>query len=483
MLFFFALSLVSALAVAAPPPENDIKQSVIKIKCASQTYSFVEPWKKTQVQLAVGTGFIISGNRILTNAHVVSDAIYLEVQKFTEAERYPAKVEYISHCTDLAILKVDDPKFYKGLKPLEFGPLPDLDSEATTYGYPMGGLQLSITRGVVSRIEMNTYAHSGIDQHLTIQTDAAINPGNSGGPVMQNGKVIGVAFQGVNGGENLGYMIPSIVVKHFLEDIADGKVDEFPDLAVQYRAYCLNRTFRKLMGLPDGMTGVVVAKLFPGMPAYKKLKVMDIILTIGGKDISNDGFIILDGRKVNFEEVMERLQVGETLNMGIWRDGKRKTVSLKAATWKMPIPSRNPYGVVPRYYIFGGLAFTVFSKGYISASGGWGALPLCLKELYVNAHAEPKYTAYKEFPVLAKVLPDEVNVNMEKFTGQVVETVNGITIHSLVELKNALEKSDGDLIEIKFMGCDVPLVISRKDAVAKNASILLKYHVSAKERL
>ena len=460
-----------------------IEESVIKIYCASQSYIFNRPWKKTSINAGIGSGFMIKGNRILTNAHVVSNARYIEVQNFLNAKKYIATVEFISHNSDLAILKVEDKAFYKGLIPLAFGPLPELNSEATTYGYPMGGVQLSITRGIVSRIEMTTYAHSGIDQHLAIQTDAAINPGNSGGPVIQNGKVIGVAFQGLQKADNVGYMIPTIVVKQFLDDIKDGKVDGFSEIAIQYAKYCQNPTFRKIVGLPEKMNGIVITRLYPNMPAYKKLKPVDIITSINGHNITDDGFIFLDGKKINFLEIVERLQVGKKIHLEVWRKKKAIKIDVKAARWKMKIPKRNPYDIVPKYYIFGGLAFTTFSNGYISASGGWKSLSLTLRQLYIDANTEEKYEKVKEFTVLTQRLPNPINVNMEQYVGQVVESINGENINSLRALKNALIRSKQDLIEIKFMGNEVPLIISKKDASKNSAKILKEYHINKKERL
>lgn len=473
-LCFVALSGFSAVG---------IEDSVIKIYCASQSYIFNQPWKKSNVRAGRGTGFFIEGNKILTNAHVVSNAKYIEVQKFKGSKKYIAQVEFISHGSDLALLKVMEKEFYKGLVPLSFGKLPELNSTVTTYGYPLGGVQLSVTRGVVSRIEMHTYSHSGMEQHLTIQTDAAINPGNSGGPVIQEGKVVGIAFQGLSSAENVGYLIPGIVVKQFLDDIKSGKVDGFSDLAIDYREYCENPSVRKILGLPDDISGVVVTRLFPNMPAWKKLKKMDVIISINGHNISNDGFVYLDGRKVNFLEVVERLQVGSSIPLEIWRNKKKIKVDVAAQAWKMPVNVANPYGVVPKYYIFGGLAFTPLSKGYISAAGGWKNLSLAVKELYTNAATEEKYAAYKEFPVLTKRLPAKINVNMEKFSGRVVESINGHTIYSMQDLKKRLEKADKDLIEIKFMGYDVPLIISKKDALQQGPSILSQYHISAKEKI
>lgn len=475
---FFSVFLLSSGVFSA-----DVKKSVVKILSVSQSWLFDRPWKKTSVRTGIGTGFLIKGGRILTNAHVVSNSRYIEVQKYYSSRKFVAKVEFISHCSDLAVLKIEDKSFYDGMVPLNFSPLPELNSVVTTYGYPVGGLQISVTRGVVSRIEMHTYSHSGIDQHLTIQTDAAINPGNSGGPVLQNGKVIGVAFQGLTKADNVGYMIPAIVVKQFLDDIADGKVDEFSDLAINYQKYCQNPVFRKMIALPDKLSGVVVTRLFPNMPAYKKLKRMDVITSINGHKVGDDGFVMLDGRKMNFLEVVERIQVGGVIPLKVWRNGKAESLKVKAQAWKTPIPFRNPYGVTPKYFIFGGLAFTPFSKGYISASGGWSRLSFALKMLYIGANSDEKYSAYKEFPVLSRRLPDKVNLNMNSFERAVVESVNGKVIHSMPELKAALLHSKDDLIKMKFMGMDMPLVISKKDALGRSDAILKKYHISNGERL
>ena len=89
---------------------------------------------------------------------------------------------------DLAILVVGDPAFFEDTVPVQFGGLPRINSTVQTCGFPMGGRQISITEGVVSRLETSVYSHSQAAQHLVVQTDAAINPGNSGGPVFQGGK-------------------------------------------------------------------------------------------------------------------------------------------------------------------------------------------------------------------------------------------------------------------------------------------------------
>ena len=84
-------------------------------------------------------------------------------------------------------------------------------------GYPTGGDNISVTKGVVSRVGFVTYSHAG-RRLLAIQTDASINPGNSGGPTMQGNKVVGVAFEAMSNMENIGYSIPITIIKHFFND-------------------------------------------------------------------------------------------------------------------------------------------------------------------------------------------------------------------------------------------------------------------------
>ena len=132
---------------------------------------------------STGSGAIIGckdGQRyILTNAHVVANETFLEVQRYGERKRFIATVHAVSHQADLALLKVEDKSFFGDVTPLEFGELPHVEQEIVVYGYPMGGNTLSATIGVVSRIEHHLYAHSG-ESFLAIQVDAAVNPGNSG---------------------------------------------------------------------------------------------------------------------------------------------------------------------------------------------------------------------------------------------------------------------------------------------------------------
>jgi hypothetical protein len=122
--------------------------------------------------------------------------------------RYVAKVLSIGTECDLALLTVEDDAFWAGVTPIVFGKLPRLQDHCTVVGYPIGGDTLSVTAGVVSRIEMTAYAHSNCEL-LGVQIDAAINAGNSGGPVFDSrGLCVGVAFQSLKNDDAEGAWLP-----------------------------------------------------------------------------------------------------------------------------------------------------------------------------------------------------------------------------------------------------------------------------------
>jgi len=283
---FCMLSAILFLSnTIASSDETSLRESVVKIYITAQRPDYSMPWQSLQPGSGSGSGFIIDKRRILTNAHVVSDARFLQVQKDGDSQRYPAKVAFIGHDCDLALLTVDDITFFEGTKGVRFSDsLPALNNEVTVLGYPTGGSRLSITRGVVSRIDYSIYSHSGADQHLVIQVDAAINPGNSGGPIVFKGKVTGLAFQGLMFAENIGYGIPIPVIRHFLDDISDDKYDGYPELGAAYLE-TTNPALCRDLGMPPNKSGIVIYYLDPFGSALGCLKPRDVLFSIDGYKI------------------------------------------------------------------------------------------------------------------------------------------------------------------------------------------------------
>ncbi|KAJ0106657.1 hypothetical protein Patl1_17987 [Pistacia atlantica] len=204
-------------AVARVVPAMD---AVVKVFCVHTEPNFSLPWQRKRQYSSSSSGFVITGRRVLTNAHSVEHYTQVKLKKRGSDTKYLATVLAIGTECDIAMLTVNDDEFWEGVPPVEFGELPALQDAVTVVGYPIGGDTISVTSGVVSRIEILSYVH-GSTELLGLQIDAAINSGNSGGPAFNDkGNCVGIAFQSLKHEdvENIGYVIPTPVIMHFIQD-------------------------------------------------------------------------------------------------------------------------------------------------------------------------------------------------------------------------------------------------------------------------
>ena len=473
------LDLMSHCGICYAAGLEGMDKSVVMIRSVGQEFDFATPWKQKNMMQGVGSGFIIEGKRVLTNAHNVSNNKYIELQKENVAKRYPAKAAFIGHDCDLAVLTVDDANFFDDTIALELAGLPGTNTTVSTYGFPMGGRHISVTEGVVSRIQMDTYAHTGADSHLVIQTDAAINPGNSGGPVMQNGKVVGVAFQGLRQAENIGYMIPTTVIRHFLTDINDGKYDGFGSMGVIIYPGLHSTSYRDYLKVPQGQNGIVVIDTIMHSSIENILQRNDVLVKVSDYAIDNDGRVEIYGLKLDLMEVVETKQIGETVEMAFYREGELKKATATVALNRPVFEISRQYDIAPRYVCFAGLVFVPATRNYLETWGPeWPVeIPFYLRYLFRNSMQLNKDRERKEYVVLSEIMPDRVNAYAGAFKSQVVKSINGTPVWELDDVWRAFENPSGDFYTIKFMDVERPFILDVKEAKSRQAAILEKYDI------
>ncbi len=462
--------------------------SVVKILVTAQRPNFTLPWQESAPAQASGSGFILQDGRkqrLLTNAHVVSDARYLEVQREGDARRFPARVAFIGHDCDLAVLDVLDSAFWDGIRPLGLSrALPALDDQVIAVGFPIGGNRLSITRGVVSRIDYQPYSHSDVDSHLVLQIDAAINPGNSGGPVLYKNRVVGVAFQGIRGAQNIGYAIPIPVIRHFLDDIADGRYDGYPELGVAHLPL-RNPALRASLGLPTNRSGVVVARVDPRESAANRLLPGDVLLAIDGAIIRDDGTILIGKQPIEFIELLERKQVGETVFFDLWRSNALLRIAVPLVPPSPDFRFARQYDIAPPYLVLGGLIFSPLSRELLIATQRQLNMPQAQHLLYAwqFGRADGLHALDRERVVLIGRLPHAVNAYADSFLLSAVAAVNDRPIHSINDLPPALESPVQGFHVIRFHDRPDFLVLPADAADASWPAIAALYRVPAMSRL
>lgn len=481
MPFFWAFALLAALP-AAGRAEDDVEAedrwgSIVQITTTYQTADYTHPWRMDGQETRTGSGCVLEGQRVLTNAHVVSDHTFVQVRRAGRAERTIAKVTAVSHELDLALLSVEDPAFFEGAVPLELGQMPRIGDPVRALGFPEGGTRITVTEGIVSRIDRGFYAHS-YREHLLCQIDAAINAGSSGGPVVgRDGRIAGVAFQ-TGYGENQGYMVPPPVIRHFFRDLEDGAHDGVPVVPFAWQTMD-NPQLRAHYRLPDGRTGVLITRVAPAFLGVDALQEKDVLLSIDGTDVANDGSIALRrDERILFPHVFELRQVGETVPCVLFRDGAVREVTLTLDRAKRSYGTLIPrmqYDERPRYYVAGGLVFSPLTANYFRSWASWEDVPLTLRRYYDEMRTVEN-AERQEVVVLIDYLADALNVGYD-FEDCVVKTVNGRRILSLEDVVDAIESHEGETHRIAFEEYDWEIVLDRARLEERNQAILERYAV------
>ncbi len=458
VLVCFSFSLADAFK------DDATKDALVKIYTVSQAYDYQEPWN-SKTSRASGSGCIIEGNRILTNAHVVANHTFLEVKRYGTTKRLQAKVLFVSHQADLAIITVDDEAFFKGVKPLDFDALPFIQQKVTVYGFPAGGNTLSVTTGIVSRIEHRRYMH-GSEKFLAIQVDAAINSGNSGGPAISKGKIVGVVMQSMTKSQSIGYLVPVTMIRHFLKDIEDNHYDGFANLGITTQKI-ESTTLRKMYGMDENSTGQLVINIVYSSSAKDILRAGDIITHIDGHQINNDGTIAFRYHQfTSYKYFIDLHQIGEEVELDIIREQKplKIKIKLKNIADDFLLVKTTRFDTAPTYFIYGGYVFVPLTKKLLRST-----------KLRYIASKWPT-VKQKEIVVLLKVLASKLSQGNYNISFWPIQKINGKTFATFDEFYKVVTEFNGDYLLLEDDD-GIQVVMDAKVCKKENEEILKRYNI------
>jgi S1-C subfamily serine protease len=450
-----ALAAPGGAALAQPaapepaPTTGRVESSVVKVFSTARLPDPVKPWTKHSPSEATGSGVVIEGHRILTNAHVVLYASQVQVQAHQAGDKVSATVEAIAPGIDLAVLKLDDDSFFETHQPLERArTLPDVKDAVMAYGYPTGGNNLSITKGIVSRIEFTAYNFpvSG----LRIQIDAAINPGNSGGPAVVGEKMIGLAFSTLGGAQNIGYIIPNEEIDLFLADMADGRYDGKPALFDELQTL-ENPALRAFLKLDKATSGIVVQQPWTGEPG-NPLKPWDVITRIGDKAVDDQGMIQVGSNlRVRFGYLVQYVAEKGSVKLGVVRGGKALTLQVPVSP-SHPIMVPDLRGAYPPYFVWGPLVFSTASTQFLSAGGRgiFGNPAMMRSPLVARFLDQPAFPGEELVVVSSPLLPHRLAKGYGSPQGGVVKEVNGVAVKNLRHLVELLRDAKDEFVALAF---------------------------------
>lgn len=413
-------------------PDASVQESVVRIFSTIRYPQLYKPWAKTGANESTGTGFFITGpdgrRLVLTNNHVVGWASQIYVQGYSSGERHRATLVAAAPDMDLALLELTEPDALRERGPLRFiEGLPRSGESVSVYGYPTGGNELSVTRGIISRVEVAGYDEGTVG--LRLQVDAAINPGNSGGPALVNDRVAGVAFQANSNAENIGYLIPASEVLRFLDDIADGHYEGKPSVRLGFQTLD-NPGIRSFLKLTPPQTGVLVSEPevgHPRLPLHTQLQPYDVLTHIGTHRLDNRGDVDIaqDLRGHDSYYVESLVAQDGTVPLTVIREGE--STRINEPTYLDP-PRLVPYlgNGYPRYYI---------SDDYVPYLGLFRS-PLATRLFDTQAFPGEELVC-----VASPFFPHPMVRDYDNPHFNVIETVNGTPIKNLEHLVRLLNES------------------------------------------
>lgn len=314
-----SVSLAPLVEAYGPAVVNLEVAQEVELPPGMEAFPFFSPYgmeegdePRSQIKRGAGSGFIVSADGyILTNNHVVSDATEVIVRLGDERE-FEARVIGTDPRTDVALVKVDTDE---ELPYVELGVSGDMKvgDWVVAIGNPFG-LSNTVTAGIISAKGRIIGAGPYDD---FIQTDASINPGNSGGPLFNlAGQVVGINTAINPYGQGIGFAVPIDQVKDIFQDLKDdgrvargwigvGLQDLEPELALQLKAE----------------RGVVISQVYADTPAEEAgLEAGDVVYELDGEEVSDSNTLV---RAVGSHKP------GETIKLGLYRDGKRKQLAVK----------------------------------------------------------------------------------------------------------------------------------------------------------
>jgi S1-C subfamily serine protease len=450
-----APSVATTNASVPAASSGAVENSVVKIFATVRYPDPYKPWTKQSPADQTGSGVVIEGKRILTNAHVVNYASQVQIQANQAGDKISATVEAIAPGIDLAVLKLDDESFFDTHPPLARAKtLPGIKDVVLTYGYPEGGNSLSITKGIISRVEFTPYNFpvSG----LRIQIDAAINPGNSGGPAVVGDKMIGLTFSHLVNAENIGYIIPSEEVELFLQDIADGHYDSKPAMFDELQTL-ENPALRSFLKLDPSVHGMVVHKPYKD-DSTNPLKEWDVVTKIGDTPVDDQGMIRLgDDLRVRFSYLIQHIATNGVVPLTIVRAGKELEVNLPvSADYPMLVPNLN--GAYPSYFIYGPLVFSAATQDFVGGllQTRYGTAVMARfatsgSPLVTRISDQPAFPGEGLVVIASPFFPHKLDEGYGDPRFQVVKKINGIPVKNLNHLVEILRDAKDEFITIE---CD-----------------------------
>ncbi|HEV8121132.1 MAG TPA: trypsin-like peptidase domain-containing protein [Candidatus Polarisedimenticolia bacterium] len=440
---FAAVLLAGTPAPARATTRQQFENGVVGLSITAQTWDADRPWAKSAPQSRFALGVVLEGKQILTTAQMVADATLIEVEKLGGSTRVEAHVVRVDPEIDLAILGVDDAKFFSDLQPLPLAAGVPEDGSVQSVRWRTRQIEISTSR--VSRIEVQTSILGSVDHaFLLVTTD--LRGGGWAEPVFAEGKFIGLT---VSQDDQVARVLPVDVVNNFLAMArASGGYAGFAGFGARWQVN-EDPALSSWLGLPGPPRGVLITGANWGGSACGVLQARDILLSLDGHPIDGSGYYQHPRYGLlRFTNITtEGHKAGDKLPAEVWRDGHpvKLEMPLRAAKSEGDLIPDRPTDEAPDYVVAGGLVLRELDGSYIRSWGDdWRRKAPIRLQMWYWLSSKDQEPDHRRVVVLSGVLPSDYNVGYHSLSDTVVTSINGREIDSIADVLEAFQHPDGD---------------------------------------
>jgi hypothetical protein len=472
-LLLLCLTFLSVVSGRAQLAHNPWEDSVVTVEITRQRYDMGQPWTR-QTATDVKNGVVIEGKQILTTAEFFDDVTLIRIQRNGRGRWWTAQLKWADFHANVALLTVEEEKFWPGLKSAKFASdLKDL-SLVQVVRWRNGNMEsrkaefneFTVREGKVSFVPSTSVTFSSDIEGLGWAE-----------AVVSNGRLVGLTTSSDGRKFNL---TPAPFFKRVLEAQAKGKFTGMGYFAFTWQQ-ALNPDMHKFLGWKTEPKGVVVIDIPPQEKKKDGLKERDLILKVDGFDIDIQGdYLDPDYGHMMLENLSSRRHwAGDTVKLVVWRDGKELTVdyTLPKADFGTDLIPKEIFDREPEYLIVGGLLFQPLDGAYMKRWGAdWKQRAPFRLAYYDN---QPKSKERAGLVLLSAILPDPVNIGYQDYRFIVLDKVNGQKISSMADLATALESpKDGFHIFEYMNGSNIQkMVLDATQAKAASVRIQNNYGI------
>ncbi len=494
VLYLFMLVFLTGCSVTVQAPDSstpvasvdqNIDDSLIRVKVSSQTYSYVRPWDTKTGENREGLGVIVKQGLVMVTAQLVADSTYIELEKGDSGLRSPAHIVEVDYRSNMALLGVNNSSFLQGKKPV---PIRDNLAAGDKVEVLLSGKDGKYERlqGSVSGIDMGGYPYKSELMLSKIKVSLPAGTDASSIVIVKDGAICGFGMGYRQNSETV-RAISVPVLHHFLNDYNDGKYEGLPFMGIDFSPLddVQLREYLK-MGKENG--GIYIYRVRPASPVAKAgLKPGDVLVAMDGQAVNKFGKYKDDvfGLTNLSHYISTRKYSGEFVFLSYLRDGVRKSakVRLKAVSLvDTPVPTYLE-GAPPKYMILGGLVITELSRQYLQEWGPQWVVksPENLVHYYLNQWKLLK--PGQRLVILSHVLPTRAMIGYTEFSNMIVNMVNGQTITKIEDVSTALQHPIGQFHHLTFKGNSKEVFLNRYTLEKENVFIQRRYGISSLQRL